>query len=234
MKKIILLAIGFAGFLAGCKNGGGANSNSPTGVLNAMKADGKAKDINALKKHLCKNNIALMESAMQLAASFSGKTVDELMKESLAKNESQYTGDDIKIGNENITGDKATVDIEDTKTKKISTIDFIKEGGEWKFCMDMAGKMKEGMKGMGGLNSDTSNMDMNKILDKAKDVMNDPNTKEMMNSPEVKEQMKKTMEALQDPKKMEEMKKMMESMQDPKKLEEFKKAMESLKNVKPQ
>ena len=98
---------------------------SPTEVFKAYYNAAVNKDFATAKKYLSQGTIALMEEG----AKKQGKTFEEAMKDSPAPE-----GKMPELGNEQISGDTATVDI--TAEGRKAPMPFVKEGGEWKIALD--------------------------------------------------------------------------------------------------
>jgi len=106
-------------------------SSSPTSTLKAFWEAQKKKDVAGMKKTLSKSSIQMMETA----AKAQGKSVDDALKEGFespgAKSEKIP-----ETRNEKIDGDSATLEVQDSDTKKWSKVYFVKEEKEWKIALD--------------------------------------------------------------------------------------------------
>ena len=99
---------------------------SPTDTLKAYYKAAKDKDIPGLKKYLSQGTLKIME----VGAKNMGKNLDDVLKDS-ASTTPPITP---LFGNEKVTGDTATVDI--NADGQTIVMPFVKEGGEWKIAMD--------------------------------------------------------------------------------------------------
>lgn len=108
-----------------------AAMDSPSATLVTFIEAIKKKDGETIKKCLSKNAL----TALEATAKEGNMTVDQMIIE----------GDDMSnektpaVRNEKITGDTATLEVEDEKEKKWDTVPFVKEDGNWKIAFD---KMK--------------------------------------------------------------------------------------------
>ena len=124
-KPILALSLCVLALLA-CKLG----SSSPTATFKAFFEAQKKKDVAAIKKTLSKASLALLEKA----AKAQNKTLDTGIAEGFAGG--SKTEEMPEARNEKIDGDNATLEIQDTDTKKWETMYFVKEDGEWKVALD--------------------------------------------------------------------------------------------------
>jgi hypothetical protein len=106
-------------------------SSSPTSTFKAFWEAQKKKDVAGMKKTLSKSSVQMMETA----AKAQGKSVDDALKEGFespgAKSEKIPETRDEKID-----GDSATLEVQDSDTKKWSKVYFVKEEKEWKIALD--------------------------------------------------------------------------------------------------
>ncbi len=99
---------------------------SPTDTLKALNEAGKKKDLAELKKHFSQASFDLFEKE----ARAQNKTIDEFLSER------EY--DELpEIQNEKIEGDRATVEIKDSKSGVVEQIPLVKENGQWKVAFDL-------------------------------------------------------------------------------------------------
>jgi hypothetical protein len=124
ISVILTLALALSAIAFGAACSKSAASMTPTEVFKAYYDAGVKKDFPALKKHLSKGSIDLME----MGAKQQGKSLEDAMKES------PTTGPMPQISNEKITGDTASVDVAVDGQK--ATMPFVKENGEWKIALD--------------------------------------------------------------------------------------------------
>ena len=122
------IALGFIIFaLVACN----LMSSSPTSTFKAFWEAQKKKDVAGMKKTLSKSSVQMMETA----AKAQGKSVDDALKEGFespgAKSEKTPETRDEKID-----GDSATLEVQDSDTKKWSKVYFVKEEKEWKIALD--------------------------------------------------------------------------------------------------
>jgi flagellar hook-associated protein FlgK len=106
-------------------------SSSPTSTFKAFWEAQKKKDVAGMKKTLSKSSVQMMETA----AKAQGKSVDDALKEGLESpgGKSDKTPE---TRNEKIEGDSATLEVQDSDTKKWSKVYFVKEEKEWKIALD--------------------------------------------------------------------------------------------------
>jgi len=192
MKKIIVLLCLAAGFAA-CN--GKTDQASPTAAVDAMFTAMKNGNMDDIKKFITKNDVAMIESAEKLMNSIDPEAIKK-MKTKMG-DEFKAKVKDVKytLKNEKVDGDKATVDAEVTEEGKVNTHTFnlVKEEGAWKISLMNSGgdNMFNSMKG----NMGPDNKDMEKGLEKLK----------QMNPDSLKMLMQKGMQALDSlSKKMEE------------------------------
>ena len=101
---------------------------SPTETMKAMNEAAKAKNPAALKLVISKGTLALIEKNAQEQ----GTTVEEL----LSRDEDAPFQETPEMRNEKITGNRATVELKNTRSGEWSTLPFVKEDGVWKVAMD--------------------------------------------------------------------------------------------------
>lgn len=101
---------------------------SPTETMKALNEAAKKKDTAAIKKFVSKGTLALMEDR----AKEQGTTLDELLK-----SDDGTPFDELpEMRNENIVGEKATLEVKDTSEDEWTTLPFVKEDGVWKIALD--------------------------------------------------------------------------------------------------
>jgi hypothetical protein len=122
------IAVGFIIFaLVACN----LMSSSPTSTFKAFWEAQKKKDVAGMKKTLSKSSVQMMETA----AKAQGKSVDDALKEGFESPGAK--ADKVpETRNEKIDGDSATLEVQDSDTKKWSKVYFVKEEKEWKIALD--------------------------------------------------------------------------------------------------
>src|ERR1700741_3532783 len=113
MRKItpIVVTVLIAFALASCKFG-----SSPTTTFKAFWEAQKKKDIAAMKKTLSKSSMAMLEKA----AKQQNKAVDQAITEGFEAQGAKF--DKVpETRNEKITGNDATIEVQDETTKKWET-----------------------------------------------------------------------------------------------------------------
>jgi preprotein translocase subunit SecD len=105
---------------------GEKSASTPTGVYKAYYAAHKNKDVAAIKKLISKD----MYEFFEMIGEGKPNPLDDGIKEIC--NEPQGTSDEVR--NEKISGDKATLQIQNPKGEWI-TADFVKEDGVWKMTV---------------------------------------------------------------------------------------------------
>ncbi len=128
MKKLkpavvlILLAL----VLSSCKFG-----SSPTATFKTFWEAQKKKDVAGMKKTLSKSSLAMLEKG----AKQQNKTVDQAITEGF--NAPGVNLDKTpETRNEKVTGNDATLEVQDATTQKWETMYFVKEDGDWKIALD--------------------------------------------------------------------------------------------------
>ncbi|HKP36312.1 MAG TPA: hypothetical protein VJT71_05600 [Pyrinomonadaceae bacterium] len=128
MKRLapVVVAVLLLTAISACKFG-----SSPTATFKAFWEAQKKKDIPGMKKTMSKASMAMLEKG----AKQQNKTVDEAITEGFNTPGAKY--DKIpESRNEKITGNDATLEIQDETSKKWETMYFVKEDGEWKIALD--------------------------------------------------------------------------------------------------
>ena len=105
-------------------------SSSPTATFKAFFEAQKKKDVEAIKKTLSKASLALLEKG----AKAQNKSLETAIAEGFASGSS--TEEMPETRNQKIDGDNATLEVQDTSTKKWETMYFVKEDGGWKVALD--------------------------------------------------------------------------------------------------
>ena len=135
---LILLAV-FA-FLSCADN---RRAATPLDTLKVYNLAIKQKDVAKMKSLLSKGSLKMAEEE----AKAQGVSVDEIVQGETFYSPGQTT---VKIRNEKIEGDKATIEVENS-LGTWDTVPFIKEDGKWKiakerFAEETLKKAEEGMK----------------------------------------------------------------------------------------
>jgi len=128
MKRLapVVVAVLLLAAISACKFG-----SSPTATFKSFWEAQKKKDIPGMKKTLSKASMAMLEKG----AKQQNKTVDEAITEGFNTPGAKY--DKIpESRNEKITGNDATLEIQEEASKKWETMYFVKEDGEWKIALD--------------------------------------------------------------------------------------------------
>ncbi|HQU83338.1 MAG TPA: hypothetical protein PKY59_09450 [Pyrinomonadaceae bacterium] len=104
-------------------------AKSPTEVMNALNEAAKTNDAATIKALISKGTMALLEES----AKQQNTTVDELLQ----RDASMPFEEVPEMRNEQIAGDKATLDIKNTESGIYSSVPFVKEDGSWKIALDV-------------------------------------------------------------------------------------------------
>jgi len=116
--------------------------SSPTATFKAFYEAQKNKDVPGIKKTLSKNSLAMLEKA----AKEQHKTIDDSLKEGF--DDPTFKSPTMpETRNEKIEGQTATLEIQDTDTKKWEKMYFVKEDGDWKLALDKI--LEEALKNLG-------------------------------------------------------------------------------------
>jgi len=169
MKKYLLWgATAFVMILSSCHSGEGGN---PKEVLSQFFNALSKKDVTLAKKYATKDSegmLNMMEMGMKMSGNMPNDHADKMFE--MLQN--------VQMDDPVINGDKATINVKD-KTSGENT-DFVlkKEDGSWKVAFDMATlsemaneKMKE--HGMGNMDMDSMNQQMNGAMDSMNSKMPD-------------------------------------------------------------
>ena len=104
--------------------------NSPTSVSKKFVEAARKKDVSTFKSLLAKKSLDTMEKDAKEA----GTSADAMIKEFLAQDLFAGQGE-LEFRNEEISGDRATVEFKDT-SGKWNKNDLVKENGAWKVSLD--------------------------------------------------------------------------------------------------
>ena len=118
---IVLLAVA-----AGCKS-----TPPPTATFKAYFEAQKKKDIPGMKQALSKTSLAMMEAS----AKQQQVTLDKMIARQL-ENPSSKVDKMPETRNEKITGDNATLELQNEEANRWDTMYFVKEDGGWKIALD--------------------------------------------------------------------------------------------------
>ena len=176
MKKLFVALFAFSAmYMVSCKTGGG----DPKAVLSSF-FDAMAKKDIATARTLATKDSKSMFDMMEMAMKMKDNTAEDKTDEKFDKSKMQ-------MGEAIIDGDKATVNVKETKTG--DAIDFMlkKEDGSWKVAMDMGSLMSMGAEKMKEKGMD--DMDAEKMTEQLEKFKN-------MSADSLKMMMNKGMEAL--------------------------------------
>jgi hypothetical protein len=129
---LTLLGLALVAASTACQKSG--PGSSPTATMTAFFEAGRKKDPDGFKKTLSKGSLDLMESF----AKAQNKTLDDALKSGMATPEAAEQSQTPAMRNEKITGDTATLEVQNEKNKEWETIPFVKEDGQWKIALDKA------------------------------------------------------------------------------------------------
>jgi hypothetical protein len=114
-------------------------ASSPSAAMKAFYTAAKKKDIDGLKRVICRASLKAIEKEVQkdapeLSGEFLLLTVDYFL---------MMMADDLPAAmpetrNEKISGNRATLEVESGKNGEWEIEYFVKEDGEWKVALDMA------------------------------------------------------------------------------------------------
>ncbi|MEO6539682.1 MAG: hypothetical protein ABIN74_01780 [Ferruginibacter sp.] len=137
MKKILVAVFAFSAlYMSSCKTDAGDPKSVLTGFFDAMVK----KDIAAARKLATadsKSMFDLMEMGMKMADT----AMDDQMKEKFDRSRMEF-------GEAKIDGDKATVNVKETKSGESMNFILKKESGAWKVALDMTSMMAMGTEKM--------------------------------------------------------------------------------------
>ncbi len=179
-------------------------TDSPKGTVIEMGKAMKEFEFKNMLPFMCKENREKMEKILPEMEKFGG-----LMKGMLKTQMEKFNVTDkskYEFVNENITGNTATLDIKNKLENKTNTLHFVREDNKWLFCEEMGNMGNAGTKFKNGisnlenkLDSTIKNMkpeDIQKGIEKAKQMLNDPKMQELMKNMNP-EQLKKIKEGMQ-------------------------------------
>ena len=183
MKKLLVVLFAFSAiYLTSCNSGGG----DPKAVLTSFFDAMAKKDIAAARKLATADSKAMFD-LMEMGMKMKENTLED-------STNNQFDKSKMVMGEPKIEGDRATVNVKETRSGE--AIDFVlkKEAGSWKVAMDMGtmmsmgaekmkekgmteddmGKMTEGLDKLKNMSADSLKMVMDKgmqALDSLKKVM---------------------------------------------------------------
>ena len=101
--------------------------STPTAALTTFYNATKSGDVDGVKRSMSRKSLEFIEKS----AAKDKKTVDDALKEMV---KDATTPNALETRNEQIDGDKATVEAKDDKTDKWEKIPFVRENGQWKIA----------------------------------------------------------------------------------------------------
>ena len=110
----------------------GAPASTPAGAFTAYYEAVKRKDVDAVTALFSKGTVGMMEEE----AKRKNTTLAAVMKEGLEQAGKDIPAEVPETRNEKIDGDKATLEINDTKKGEWQTLHFVREDGGWKIAFD--------------------------------------------------------------------------------------------------
>lgn len=129
----LALTLALVAFAAACGGSSAANNdpNSPSNVSKRFVAAAQAKDVKTFKSLLAKKSIAAMEKDAKEA----GLPLDQMIASLLDQDLFPKGAGEIETRNEEINGDKATVEIKGSNDKW-SQNELVREDGNWKITLE--------------------------------------------------------------------------------------------------
>ncbi len=179
MKRVLFALVLIISFAA-CKE----TAVPPTVVLDDMFAAMKSGNIEEMKKHITKSDVAMLETAEKFITAVDPESVKKIKDRMTEELKERATQIHYQLKNEKIDGDHATVEAEITikdstaqSGEKISrqTFELVKEDNSWKIALTKPGnEMFNSMKG----NMGAQKGDLKDGLEKLKKM--DPDTLKML------------------------------------------------------
>jgi hypothetical protein len=179
MKRILFALVLIISFAA-CQE----TAVPPTVVLDDMFAAMKSGNIEEMKKHITKSDVAMLETAEKFITAVDPESVKKIKDRMTEELKEKATQIQYQLKNEKIDGDHATVEAEITvkdttaqSGEKISrqTFELVKEDNSWKIALTKPGnEMFNSMKG----NMGAQKGDLKDGLEKLKKM--DPDTLKML------------------------------------------------------
>lgn len=133
-KSIALaLTLALVAFAAACGGSSAASNdpNSPSNVSKRFVAAAQSKDVKTFKSMLAKKSVASMEKDAKEA----NLPLDTMIASLLAQDLFPKGAGEIETRNEEINGDKATVEIKGANDKW-SQNELVREDGNWKITLE--------------------------------------------------------------------------------------------------
>lgn len=164
MKKLLAAVFAFSAlYISSCNSAGGGD---PKQVLTSF-FDAMAKKDLATARKLATADSKSMFDLMEMGMKMKDNTVDEQTKD-------QFDRSKMEIGEAKIDGDKATVNVKETKSGESMNFILKKEGGDWKVAMDMNTMMSMGVDKMKEKGMKEEDMDqLKEQMEKFKNMSSD-------------------------------------------------------------
>lgn len=138
MKKILVAVFTFSAlYMSSCKT---VDSSDPKSVLTSFFDAMAKKDIPAARK-LATADSKQMFDLMEMGMKMADTAMDDQVKEKFDRSKMQF-------GEPKIDGDKATVNVKETKSGESMNFILKKESGAWKVSLDMTSMMAMGTEKM--------------------------------------------------------------------------------------
>lgn len=111
--------------------------STPSAAFRTFYDAAKANNVESMKRSMSKKTLEVMEKG----AAKEKKSLDDVFKEMNKDAPASVP----EIRNEKIDGEKATIEIKDSKMDKWDTVPFVKEGAQWKIALldEMAAAMEK-------------------------------------------------------------------------------------------
>lgn len=119
----------FIFYSAACESQPGS---TPTATMKSQVAAMKKNDLPAIRANLSAGTLKLFEQTAQ----FQNITLDEELSNRSRQANAANKDSEIEMRNEQITGDRATLEIKNPVTGTWDKIPFVKEEGRWKIALD--------------------------------------------------------------------------------------------------
>jgi hypothetical protein len=108
------------------------SASTPTEAFNAYYEAIKRKDVAAFRTLFSKGTLGMLEERAKQQKT----TLDEVIKEGMEEASKEVPASVPPTRNEKVDGDKATLEVNDEKKGKWETLNFVREGGQWKLTFD--------------------------------------------------------------------------------------------------
>jgi Domain of unknown function (DUF4878) len=184
MKKLLVVFFAFSTlYLSSCNSGGG----DPKAVLTSFFDAMAKKDIAAARKLATADSKAMFD-LIEMGMKMKDNTVED-------KTNEQFDKSKVEMGEAKIDGDKATVNVKETKNGESINFVLKKEAGSWKVAMDMATMMSMGTEKMKEKGFNDEQMDkMQGEMEKFKNMSADSLKMMMDKGMQTLDSLKKTMD----------------------------------------